>query len=386
MRKICFVTGSRADYGLLHELMKLTQNSKKTKLQIIATCMHLSPKFGNTYKEIEQDGFKIDQKVRIPLNSDKPIDITNATAKAMIGISKAYKKLTPDIVVLLGDRFEMLSAAFAAASAKIPIAHIHGGESTLGLLDECIRHSVTKMSACHFVSTEKYKERVIQLGEKPSSVYLVGSLGVERIKKLKLLPKKKVEKKLKFVFDKNNILITYHPVTLDKQSAYKDMREIFSALKNLKNTKKIFTMPNADSGGALIYNMIKNFVKSEENNSVLFKSLGQKMYFSVMKYSDLVLGNSSSGIIETPSLKKPSINIGDRQGERVKAKSTLTCNTEKKMIFKLIKKTLSKNFIKNIKISKNPYERRNSSKKIFNQIAKINLKNILKKSFYEIKK
>ena len=386
MRKICFVTGSRADYGLLCELMKLTQQSKKAKLQIIATCMHLSPKFGNTYKEIEKDGFKIDQKVRIPLDFDKPINITSATAKAMIGLSKAYKKLAPDIIVLLGDRFEILSAAFAAASAKIPIAHIHGGESTVGLLDECIRHSVTKMSAYHFVSTSKYKERVIQLGEKPATVHVVGALGVERIKKITLFSKVEIEKKLDFLFDKNNILITYHPVTLNKQSAFNEMREIFLALKKLKDTKKIFTMPNADAGGLLIYNMIKKFVKNKQNNSLLFKSLGQKMYFSVMKNSDLVLGNSSSGIIESPSLKKPSVNIGDRQGGRVKAKSTITCKPHNEIIFRSIKKTLSKTFIKNTNRNKNPYEKTNSSKKIFDKIIEINLKNILKKSFYEVKK
>ena len=386
MRKICFVTGSRADYGLLFELIKLTQKSKKTKLQIIATCMHLSPKFGNTYKEIEKDGFKITQKVKIPLNSDRPTDISNATARALIGISKAYKKLSPDIVVLLGDRFEMLSAAFAAAAAKIPIAHLHGGESSLGSLDEVIRHSNTKMSSYHFVSTEKYRDRVIQLGEKPSSVYVVGALGVERIKKIKLFSKKDIEKKLNFTFDKNNILITYHPVTLDKHSAFKDVKEVLLALKKFKNTKKIFTMPNADVGGALINNMIKKFVKNKKNNSVFFKSLGQKMYFSVMKNSDLVLGNSSSGIIETPSLNKYSINIGDRQGGRVTAKSTITCEADQKIIIKVIKKIFFKNLKNTTKKFHNPYEKSNTSKKIYDKIKTLELKNIIKKKFYDIKK
>ena len=385
MRKICFVTGSRADYGLLYELIKLTKCSKKAKLQLIATSMHLSSKFGNTYKEIEKNGFKIDEKVKIPLNSDKPINITNATAKAMIGLSEAYQKLSPDIIVLLGDRFEILAAAFAAASAKIPIAHIHGGESTVGLLDESIRHSVTKMSACHFVSTHKYKKRVIQLGERPSTVHISGALGVERIKKLKFFSKKNIEKKLNFTFDRNNILITYHPVTLNQKSAFNDMKEIFTALNKLKNTKKIFTMPNADSGGLLIYNMIKKFVKNKKNNSLLFKSLGQKMYFSVMKNSDLVLGNSSSGIIESPSLKKPSINLGDRQKGRIKAKSTITCEPNSKIILKSIKTVLSKKFIQNINLSKSPYEKTNPSKKIFNKILKLNLNNILKKTFYDLK-
>ena len=385
MRKICFVTGSRADYGLLYELIKLTHQSKKTKLQIIATCMHLSNKFGNTYKEIEKDGFKIDQKVKLPLHSDKPIDITNATAKAMIGLSKAYLKLNPDIIILLGDRFEILAAAFAAASAKIPIAHIHGGESTLGILDECIRHSVTKMSAKHFVSTKEYRNRVIQLGENPSNVKVVGALGVERIKKINFFSKKEIEKKLKFNFDKNNILITYHPITLDKNSAHRDMKEIFTALKKVKNTKKIFTMPNADAGGGIIYSMIKKFSKKKSNNSIIFKSLGQKMYFSVMKNSNLVLGNSSSGIIESPSLKIPSLNIGDRQKGRVTASSTITCNPNRNEILKYVNKLLSKKYIKKTKKIKNPYEKKDSSKKIFKKIINMNLRNILKKNFYKVK-
>jgi len=384
MRKICFVTGSRADYSPLYPLMKLASGSKKIKFQLIATCMHLSHKFGNTYKEIENDGFKIDIKVRVPLNSDKPEKITEATGKAMIGIAKAYKKLKPDIVVILGDRFEILSAAFAALSAKIPIAHIHGGEKTIGAIDESIRHAVTKMSAFHFVSTDKYKKRVIQLGENQSKIFSVGALSIETIKKMKFISKKDIEKKLDFKFDKKNFIITHHPVTLDKGPQYKEIDAILSALKKQRNTKKIFTMANADSGNYLINQKIKKFCKNSNNNAVFFKSLGQRMYFSVVKNTNLVLGNSSSGIIEVPSLKIPCIDIGDRQGGRIRNKGIITCLPNERAISIAIKRGLSKNFIKNLSFNKNPNEKKGTSKNILNILIKSNLKNILKKKFCDL--
>ena len=384
MRKICFVTGSRADYSPLYPLMKLAFDSKKIKFQLIATCMHLSPKFGNTYKVIENDGFKIDVKVKIPLNSDKPESITEAAGKAMIGIAKAYKKLKPDIVVILGDRFEILSAAFAAISAKIPIAHIHGGERTIGVIDESIRHSVTKMSAFHFVSTDTYKKRVIQLGESPSKIHCVGSLAVERIKKIKLISKKNIEKKLNFKFDKKNFIITHHPVTLNLKSAIHEVDAILSALKKQQNTKKIFTMPNADADNEIIFKKIKKFCKNSNNNAVFFKSLGQRMYFSIIKNTNLVLGNSSSGIIEVPSLKIPCIDIGDRQGGRIRGKGIIKCSPNKKAIVRAIKKGLSNSFINNLSINKNPYEKKDTSKKILNILIKSNLNNILKKQFIDL--
>lgn len=346
--------------------------------------MHLSHKFGNTYKEIENDGFKIDIKVRVPLNSDKPEKITEATGKAMIGIAKAYKKLKPDIVVILGDRFEILSAAFAALSAKIPIAHIHGGEKTIGAIDESIRHAVTKMSAFHFVSTDKYKKRVIQLGENRSKIFSVGALSIETIKKMKFISKKDIEKKLDFKFDKKNFIITHHPVTLDKGPQYKEIDAILSALKKQRNTKKIFTMANADSGNYLINQKIKKFCKNSNNNAVFFKSLGQRMYFSVVKNTNLVLGNSSSGIIEVPSLKIPCIDIGDRQGGRIRNKGIITCLPNERAISIAIKRGLSKNFIKNLSFNKNPYEKKGTSKNILNILIKSNLKNILKKKFCDL--
>ena len=385
MRKICIVTGSRAEYGLLHNLMNKIKKNKDTKLQTIVTCMHLLPKFGLTYKEITKDGFKIDYKVKMPMPSSKSKNITRATGIGLIGFSKAFNKLKPDLVVVLGDRFEILSAAFAALSEKIPIAHIGGGESTIGAIDESIRHSVTKMSSWHFVTTEKYRKRVIQLGEKPDRVYLVGSLGVDRIKSTKLLSKPALEKKINFKLGKKTILATYHPVTLDKKSAENDMKNLILSLKKFKNIKVIFSLPNADAGSDSISKMIKKFSKTDKNKYKAFKSMGHVLYLSAMKHSDLVLGNSSSGIMEAPTFKKPSINIGDRQTGRIKASSTIDCTAKQSSITLSIKRALSAKFKKKIIKIKNPYELPQSSNKIFYILKKINIKNVLKKNFYDLK-
>ena len=329
MRKICIITGSRAEYGLLFNLIKKIKDYKNFKLQIIATCMHLLPKYGLTYKEIIKDGFKIDCKVKMPLLSSKPENISAATGIGMVGFSKAYLKLKPDLVVVLGDRFEILSAAFAALSQKIPIAHIHGGESTFGAIDEAIRHSVTKMSTWHFPATNKYRKRIIQMGENPKNIFVVGSLGVDRIKKTKLFSKSELEKKINFKFDKPTFLITYHPETLGKNPERDNVKALLSAVNSIKNIKAIFTLPNVDSGSDIIISMIKRFVKMNKERFKIFKSMGDTLYLSAMKHSQLVLGNSSSGIIEAPTLKKPTVNIGDRQEGRIKAGSIINSNANK---------------------------------------------------------
>ena len=382
MRKICIITGSRAEYGLLHSLLEKIKKDKNTKLQIIATCMHLLPKFGNTYKEIIKDGFKIDYKVKMPIPSSKPESITGATGLGMIGFSKAFFKLKPDLVVVLGDRFEILSASFAALSKNIPIAHIHGGESTFGAIDEAIRHSITKMSTWHFAASKVYKKRIIQMGENPKRVYLVGSLGVERIKKIKFLSKTILEKKIKFKFGKKNILITFHPETLSNKSKKESFKNLLYALKKVDDTSIIFTLPNADAGGDKIAKMIKAFTKLNKKKYIAFKSMGDKLYLSTMKYSDLVIGNSSSGIIEAPCFNIPTINIGDRQQGRLQAKSIINTKLNKLSISKSLKTAfLKKKKINNIK---NPYEIKNTSKKIFDILKKTKIKNLIKKKFNDI--
>ena len=381
MRKICIVTGSRAEYGLLKNLIKKIKKDKNIKLQIIATCMHLIPKFGLTYKEIIKDGFKIDYKVKMPIPSSSSKNITSATGLGMLGFSKAFAKLRPDLLVVLGDRFEILSASFAALSENIPIAHIHGGESTVGAIDEAIRHSITKMSTFHFPSTKEYKKRIIQMGENPKRVYMVGSLGVERIKKMKFLSKDAIEKKIKFKFGKKNILTTFHPETIGFHSQKKTFKNILTSLKKIQDTTVIFTLPNIDTGSDQIIKMLKNFTKKNKKKYKIFKSMGDELYLSTIKHSDLVLGNSSSGIIEVPSLKVPTINIGDRQLGRIHGKSIINSKSNHLSIIKNIKIAL---FKKNKFIYKNPYELKNTSEKILKILKKTKIKNIIKKKFNDI--
>jgi len=384
MKKICVITGSRAEYGLLRNLMSKFKKSRNIELQVVVTCMHLMRKFGLTYREIENDGFKINYKVRMPIKHSVSKNIVRATALGMIGFSKAFNKLKPDLVVVLGDRFEILSAAFAAHSEKIPIAHIGGGESTTGVIDESIRHSVTKMSSFHFVSTKKYKQRVIQLGENPKNVYFVGALGVDRIKSIKLLSKKDLEKRINFKFGKKNIFVTYHPVSLNRYSEEKNIKAILNSVKKLKDAKIIFSSPNVDSGSDVILKIIKKFVNNNKNKSKLYKSMGDLFYLSSIKHSDLVLGNSSSGIIEAPTLKIPTVNVGDRQSGRIKADSIIDCFPSYLQITKSINKALSEKFKKQVFKVNNPYDVNKSADKIFKILKKINTKNILKKNFYDL--
>lgn len=383
-RKICVVTGTRAEYGLLFWVIKDLLESEHFKLQLVVTGMHLSPEFGLTYKQIEQDGFKIDKKIEIILSSDTEIGISKSIGLGMISFSEAFAELKPDIVLLLGDRFEIFAAATAAMIARIPIAHCHGGEATEGLIDESIRHSITKMSQLHFVSTEEYKNRVIQLGEQPNRVFNVGALGIENINKLKLLDKESFEKSINFNLGKRNVLITFHPVTLDNKSAKVQFNELLSALQELKDVKLIFTKPNADTDGRVIIKMIDEFVALDSKNRVSFISLGQLRYLSAIQFIDAVIGNSSSGIIEVPSFKRPTINIGDRQKGRVMGKTIVNCNPEKQSINFAIEKVFSASFKESLYHEANPYGVDNSSEKIISILKESDFSNLIKKEFYNI--
>jgi len=382
-RTICIITGTRAEYGLLRWVIDGVQKSKKLKLQIIATGMHLSPEFGLTYKEIEKDGYKINKKVEMLISSDSPSGITKSVGIGMIGFSDAIKSLKPDLVLVLGDRFEMFAAVSAAMIARIPVAHCHGGEATEGLIDEPIRHCITKMSQLHFVASQEYKNRVVQLGEQPDRVFLVGGLGIDSINKIQLLNKEDLEKSIKFKFGKKNILVTFHSVTLENSTAEEQMHELLSALRELSSTNIFFTMPNADTDGRIIFKLIEDFV-SKNVHSKAFVSLGQKRYLSMVKYVDAVVGNSSSGLLEVPSFKKATINIGDRQRGRTKAESIINCRPEKKSILEAIKKAYSNEFHKILKVVKNPYGKGGASKKIVNLVESVSLKGIIKKQFYDL--
>ena len=382
-RKVCVVTGSRAEYGLLYWLMKKVDTENELQLQIIVTGMHLSSEFGLTYKEIQKD-FKINKKINLLLYSDTHVDISKSMGLAQISFAKAYDELKPDIIVVLGDRFEIFSAVSAALIARIPVAHLHGGESTEGAYDESLRHSITKMSHLHFTATDTYKKRVIQLGEDAKKVFNVGGMGIENIKKYKFLSKNEFENSIKRKLFSKNILVAFHPVTLENNTTKKQFQELLKAIDKLKNTFIIFTKTNSDTNGRIINKMIDHYIKKNYKKSVGFTSLGQLRYLSALKYVDIVIGNSSSGLTEAPSFKTATINIGDRQKGRIKAESVLNCLPKKQSIIKSVKYAYSKKFQKILKDVKNPYDKGPPSKKIVKIIKNIKLENILKKKFYDL--
>ena len=383
--KVCVITGTRAEYGLLYWLMKEIQNDKDLELQVIATGMHLSPEFGLTYKEIEKE-FEINKKIEILLSSDTPVGISKSMGLAQISFAEAFDDLKPDIVIVLGDRFEIFAAASAALVSRIPIAHIHGGEVTQGAVDEAFRHSITKMSHLHFTSTKEYRKRVIQLGEELNRVFNVGAMGIENIKRLKLLSKEEFEKSINFKLNKKNILVTFHPVTLENATAKEQFSELLSAIDELDDTNIIFTKANADTDGRIINKMIDEYVAKNKNKAIAFTSLGQLRYLSALQFVDAAVGNSSSGILEAPSFKIGTINIGDRQKGRIKAKSVIDCEPKKESIQKAFAKLYSAKFQDMLKNVKNPYEQDGfPSKKIIKILKNTDVKNLIKKRFYDIK-
>jgi len=384
-KKICVVTGSRAEYGLLYPLMKKIQQVKEFGLQIIATGMHLSPEFGLTYKQIIDDGFQIDDTVEMLLSSDTPVGISKSVGLGIISFAESLKKAKPDILIILGDRFESFSAAVVAHIMRIPIAHIAGGELTAGAIDDAFRHSITKMSHLHFVSTEEYRKRVIQLGENPNRVYNVGALGLDNIKSMQLLSKVELEKKFRFKFGPKNLLVTFHPVTLDNNPSEKQFKELLRALDRFKDVKILFTMPNADTNGRIIIQMINKYIENNAGRCKAFVSMGTLKYLSTIKYVDAVVGNSSSGIIEVPSFGKPTVNIGNRQAGRVKAASVIDCSATTDSIASAIEKALSKDFQDFCKTVKNPYGNGTAAEQIVSVLKEILKKPIsLRKEFYDI--
>lgn len=383
MRKICFVTGTRAEYGLLSRLMRLVKEDKDLRLQVIATNMHLMPEYGETYNEIEKDGFTIDKKVYMLKPSDDAHGIILSMAEEMQGMNDALSELKPDILVLLGDRYEILVAAQVALIHRVPIAHIHGGEVTEGAFDDAIRHSVTKMSSLHFTSCEEYRHRVIQMGEQPSRVFDVGSLGVENIKAVPLMTKDELEVSLDFKIDKQTILVTYHPVTLGGDPA-KDIREFLDALDQFKDLKVIFTMPNSDTGRDAIALAVENYVEKHSNSAKAYTSLGLKRYLSTLQFVKAAVGNSSSGIIEVPSFGIPTLNIGDRQKGRLASKSVVNCGTSKDEVIAGLKLCLSEEMQKAAKTYENPYAKPDTANLIYQELKNVELAGLNLKTFYDL--
>lgn len=380
-RKICVVTGSRAEYGLLFWLMKEIKDDPELELQIIATGMHLSPEFGLTYRVIEDDGFVINERVEMLLSSDTPVGITKSMGLGIIGFADVLDRLCPEIIVLLGDRYEILAVAQAAMIARIPVAHIAGGDTTEGAYDEAIRHSITKMSHLHFVTNEMAARRVRQLGENPEHVYNVGSPGIDHIRRLKLLGQGELEQELDFKFREKNILITFHPVTLDSQPAAGQFQELLNALDSLEyDVGLIFTKPNSDNDSRVLLHMIDDYV-IDRTNAKAYTSLGQLLYLSTIVHVDAVVGNSSSGLYEVPSFKKPTVNIGDRQKGRLQSSSVINCIPQSGSILKAINNAFKMDCSGAI----NPYGDGNSSSRIINILKGFSeFGSLLKKHFFEV--
>jgi UDP-hydrolysing UDP-N-acetyl-D-glucosamine 2-epimerase len=381
-RKICIATGSRAEYGLLYWLMKEVGADPDLQLQIIATGMHLSPEFGLTYQQIEADGFSIDAKVEMLLSSDSPIGIAKSIGLGVIGSADALDRLKPDILVVLGDRFEILAAAQAAVVARIPIAHIHGGETTEGAFDESIRHAITKMAQWHFVAAEPYRKRVIQLGEASDQVFNFGAPGLDHLQYLEWMDRPSLEKSLAIKLGPPVFLVTYHPATLSQREPVAAMNELLAALEEFSQATIIFTYPNADTGGRVLIERLNQWVAANRRHAKAFVSLGQQRYLSLMREADVIIGNSSSGLTEAPALKKATVNIGDRQKGRLKASSVLDAEENKTAIVVAINKTLSVDFRANLSATESLYGSGDVSRRIKNTLKMTTLQT--QKAFFDI--
>lgn len=387
MKRIGIMTGTRAEYGLLKPLMQEINKDNDLELYLIVSGMHLSPEFGMTYKEIEEDGFQINAKVEMLLSSDSPAGISKSIGLGVIGFADEFQRADLDMLILLGDRYEALSAAICALVMRIPIAHLHGGELTEGAIDEGIRHSITKMSYLHFTSTEQYRNRVIQLGENPERVFYVGALGVENIKKINLMTKEELERSIHFEIDENTVIVTYHPVTLENNTVEEQFLNLLEVLDRNPKIRMIFTKANADTNGRIVNELIDKYAAQNSERACAFVSLGQKRYLSALKYCRIVIGNSSSGIIEAPSFCKPIINIGDRQKGRICADSVINCGYTQQEIQQAMETALTKEFENKASNCRNPYEKENTAANIISVIKDylLNDKIKLKKGFYDIK-
>lgn len=385
MIKLCVVTGTRAEFGLIKPLIDKINNDKELELQLVVTGAHLSPEFGLTFREIEKESYAITEKVEILLSSDTSVGITKSMGLALIGFGEVFERLEPDFIIIPGDRYEMLSVSIAAVISNIPVIHLNGGETTEGAVDEYIRHSITKQSFLHFTSANENQKRVIQLGEHPDRVFNVGSLGVEVIKNTKMLSRSELEESIKFDLSKPYTLCTFHPTTLENATAKEQFLELLKAFAVVKDNNIIFTKANADKDGRIINRLIDQFVKENPDRAISFTSLGQIRYLSAMKHCDFVIGNSSSGITEAPSFKVPTINIGDRQRGRVQAKSIVNCAPKCEEIIKAMNKVNSLGFKKEILSTVSPYGDGIVSEKIIKIIKKmVRNKDIdLKKKFYD---
>ncbi len=383
-RKICIYTSTRAEYGLLSGVIQTIHESSALQLQILASGMHLSTEFGMTIQNIRYDGFEPDETIEILLSSDTPAAICKSMGLALIGYGEAIQRLKPDIVLLLGDRFETFCMAAAAQVCGVPLAHIHGGEITEGVVDEAFRHSITKMAQLHFAACETYRQRIIQLGEAPERVFDVGALGVENIRHMPLIASSDLERFVGFKLEKPYFLVTFHPVTLEKETSKGQFQSILDALDAFPEYNVIFTKGNADTDGRIVNRLIDDYAKARPERCIAVSSLSSLRYMSSMKYADAVIGNSSSGIIEAPSLKIPTVNIGDRQRGRIQAASILNCIPDADAIRQTIEQALSPAFQEKLPGISNPYDRLGTCSAIVGLLERTDIKGIIKKTFHDV--
>lgn len=382
-RTVCVVTGSRAEYGLLHWLMKEIEGHAGLILQVAATGMHLSPEFGCTYRAIEADGLRIDAKVEMLLSSDTPVGIAKSMGLGTIGFADAFDRLKPDIVVVLGDRFEILCAVQAALVARIPVAHLHGGETTEGAVDESIRHAITKMAHLHFTAAPEYRDRVVQMGEDPARVFDFGPAAIDSVRRLQLLDREALQAEIGFRFGARNLLVTFHPVTLEHASSADQFNALLAALDGLPgDTHLIFTKPNADTDGRVIGALIDGYVQRQPSRAAAYTSLGQLRYLSAMCHVDGVVGNSSSGIIEAPILGVPTVNIGDRQKGRARAASVIDCAPDRASIEAALEHLYSPAFREGARLAADLFGEAAVAPRITEVLASHPLEGILKKRFF----
>ncbi|MBP6385387.1 MAG: UDP-N-acetylglucosamine 2-epimerase (hydrolyzing) [Pseudarcicella sp.] len=384
MKKICVITGTRAEYGLLSPLMKAIQTDDAFDLQILATGMHLSPEFGLTYLQIENDGFQVSEKVEMLLSSDTTVGIAKSTGLGMIGYADALNRLKPDYLVVLGDRYETFAAVTTAFLMKIPIIHLSGGDVTEGATDDALRHSISKMSYLHFTSTETYRKRVIQLGESPERVFNVGGIGIDNIVKMSLLSREELSKSVNFDLSKPYFLITFHPVTLENHSSESQFQELLNSFDEFPDFRILITLPNSDADGRIIIKMIQEYAQKNAERVSVHTNLGQLRYLSAIKYASAVIGNSSSGVVEVASFKVPTVNIGDRQKGRAKADSVIDCETNQQAISMAINKAISVDFQTYCQTVENIYGKGNTTEQILAILKNFKADINLKKKFYDL--
>lgn len=382
--KACVVTATRAEYGLLKPLIEVINQSENYQLQLLVTGTHLSTEFGMTWKSIEEDGYKIDAKVEMLLSSDTPVGVSKSLGVMCMGVADAFESLQPDFIIILGDRYEMVGVATVANLFSIPVVHIHGGEITQGALDDSFRHAITKLSHLHFASTAEYRQRIIQLGERPDKVFEVGAIGVDNIRNMKLLSRDDLSESIDLDISQPYFLVTYHPATVGSSDVNIEIDNLMSALMSFPNTQSIVTMSNADVGGRLINQRLEYWQGKYPERIALFTSLGQLRYLSAIKHCIAVVGNSSSGILEAPSLKRPTVNIGNRQKGRSQAASVINCTIDVRNITEALNVAISEDFQVKAKEVINPYGEGQATPKIMKQLKLVDWSNITDKEFYDL--